>query len=139
MREKVEVNVKKILKKDGIKNNVFNQENKLNTNIKKIIDSKLNKKNWSYRLVNTKSNSATLISQQPGEGNRRHYHSNWDEWWLIIKGMWKFEIEGKEFKLKKNDLILIKRKQKHKITAIGKTNAIRLAVSRGDVDHIYVD
>ena len=139
MREKIEVNVKKILKKDGIKNNVFNQENKLNTNIKKIIDSKLNQKNWSYRLVNTKSNSATLISQQPGEGNRRHYHSNWDEWWLIIKGMWKFEIEGKQYKLKKNDLILIKRKQKHKITAIGKTNAIRLAVSRGDVDHIYVD
>lgn len=139
MREKIEVNVKKILKKDGIKNNVFDQENKLNTNIKKVIDSKLDKKNWSYRLVNTKSNSATLISQQPGEGNRRHYHSNWDEWWLIIKGMWKFEIEGKQYKLKKNDLILIKRKQKHKITAIGKTNAIRLAVSRGDVDHIYVD
>jgi len=139
MREKIEVNVKKILIKDGIKDNVFHQENKLNTNIKKIIDSKLNKKNWSYRLINTKSNSATLISQQPGEGNRRHYHSNWDEWWLIIKGMWKFEIEGKIFKLKKNDLILIKRKQKHKITAIGKTNAIRLAVSRGDVEHIYVD
>ena len=89
-------------------------------------------------MVNTKSNSATLISQKPGEGNRRHYHSNWDEWWLIIKGRWEFEIEGSKHYLKKDDLILIQRGQRHKITAVGKKNAIRLAVSRGDVDHIYV-
>ena len=139
MKKNRERNVKEILKKDGVTNNVFNKENKLITNIKKIVSSKHNIKSWSYRLVNTKSNSATLISQKPGQGNRKHYHSNWDEWWLIIKGQWLFEIEAKKFYLKKDDLILIKRNQKHKITAIGNTNAIRLAVSRGDVDHIYVD
>ena len=138
MKKNIERNVKTILAKDGVKNNTFNQQNKLITNIKTIISEKVSKKNWSYRLVNTKSNSATLISQKPGEGNRRHYHSNWDEWWLIIKGRWEFEIEGSKHYLKKDDLILIQRGQRHKITAVGKQNAIRLAVSRGDVDHIYV-
>ena len=34
--------------------------------------------------------------------------------------------------------IIDKENKIHKITAIGKKPAIRLAVSRGDVDHIYV-
>ncbi len=138
MKKKIENNVKSILKKDGVINNDFSNENSLINNISKILKDKKNKKNWSYRLINTKSNSATLICQQPGEGNRRHYHSNWNEWWLIIDGAWQFEIENEKKILKKNDIILIKKNKIHKITAIGKKPAIRLAVSRGDVDHIYV-
>tara|TARA_B100000575_G_C23106726_1_gene638861 strand:+ start:634 stop:1050 length:417 start_codon:yes stop_codon:yes gene_type:complete len=138
MKKKIENNVKSILKKDGVINNDFSNENNLINNISKILKDKKNKKNWSYRLINTESNSATLICQQPGEGNRRHYHSNWNEWWLIVDGTWQFEIENEKKILKKNDIILIKKNKIHKITAIGKKPAIRLAVSRGDVDHIYV-
>ena len=138
MKKKIENNVKSILKKDGVINNDFSNENSLINNISKILKDKKNKKNWSYRLINTESNSATLICQQPGEGNRRHYHSNWNEWWLIVDGTWQFEIENEKKILKKNDIILIKKNKIHKITAIGKKPAIRLAVSRGDVDHIYV-
>ena len=138
MKKKIENNVKSILKKDGVINNDFSNENNLIDNISKILKDKKNKKNWSYRLINTESNSATLICQQPGEGNRRHYHSNWNEWWLIVDGTWQFEIENEKKILKKNDIILIKKNKIHKITAIGKKPAIRLAVSRGDVDHIYV-
>ena len=138
MKKNIEKNVKKILKKDGVSNNDFSNENKLITNIAKLIKNKKLKKSWSHRLVNTDSNSATLICQKPGEGNRRHYHSKWNEWWLIIDGKWEFEIENQKKILSKNDLILIKKNKIHKITAIGKKPAIRLAVSRGDVDHIYV-
>ncbi len=138
MKKKIEKNVKQILKKDGVVNNDFSKENQLITNIKELLDQKKSLKNWSHRLVNTESNSATLICQMPGEGNRRHYHSNWNEWWLILDGKWEFEIENKKKILKKNDLILIKKNKIHKITAVGKKPAIRLAVSRGDVDHIYV-
>ena len=105
MKKKIENNVKSILKKDGVINNDFSNENSLINNISKILKDKKNKKNWSYRLINTKSNSATLICQQPGEGNRRHYHSNWNEWWLIIDGTWQFEIENEKKILKKNDII----------------------------------
>ena len=133
----VQKNVPNILKKDGILFSNFRNENKMKTNIDKIIIYNDKKRSWSHCLVNSKSNSATLICQSPGEGNRKHYHPNWDEWWFILKGKWKFEIGRKKMIIKKGDFIFIKRKTKHKITATGKTKAIRLAVSRYDVAHIY--
>lgn len=133
-----EKNVPKILKKDGILNVITTSENLNIINIDKIKEKYKNKKNWAYRAVNTKSNSVTLISQRPGEGNRTHYHPNWDEWWLIIKGKAEYLVNGKSFIVKRGDLVLIQRNNIHKITALGKSNCIRIAVSRADVAHIYV-
>ena len=138
MKKNIEIDVKKILKKDGVKYNDFDLENSTISNIKKIIKDKKGKKSWSKRIINSKSNSVTLISQQPGEGNRKHYHPNWNEWWLIIDGQWQFEIDKKIYKIKKNDIVFIEKNKIHKITALGKKPALRLAVSRSDVKHIYV-
>ena len=138
MTKNIETNVENILIKDGVRNNDFDNENELIINVDKLISFKKNLSNWSKRLINTESNSATIISQQPGESNRKHYHPNWDEWWFILEGEWEFEIEGQIHHLKKHDLILIKKNKIHKITAIGNKRAIRLAVSRGDVEHIFV-
>ena len=35
------------------------------------------------------------------------------------------------------DIVLIEKGKRHKITAVGTKPAIRLAVSRADVDHVY--
>ena len=137
MNIKTDNDVFNILKSDGIKNIDFDNENNLVTDIYKIVKNNKNSDSWSKRIINTESNSATLICQMPGEGNRKHHHSNWNEWWYIIKGEWEFEIEGKKKIIKEGQLILIKKKLRHKITAIGSSPAIRLAVSRSDVDHIY--
>jgi quercetin dioxygenase-like cupin family protein len=75
----------------------------------------------------------------PGEGNRRHYHDKWDEWWLIIKGEWEFEYNNKTLFAQKGDLIFLKRNTIHKIKAIGDELSIRMAVSRDDVEHIYLE
>ena len=88
-------------------------------------------------MVNTESNSATIISQLPGEGNRRHHHPDWNEWWYILDGEWEWEIEGKKHIVKKDDIVFIEKNKKHKITASGSKPATRLAVSRGDVAHVY--
>ena len=40
-------------------------------------------------------------------------------------------------KLQPEGSLFIQRNKKHKITAIGEKIAIRLAVSRSDVDHVY--
>jgi quercetin dioxygenase-like cupin family protein len=74
----------------------------------------------------------------PGEGNRMHYHSDWDEWWYIVKGEWDWWVEGRTLKIKQGDVVLIERDKKHKITASGEGQSIRLAVSREDVEHIYI-
>lgn len=132
-----ETEVPKIMKRDGISETNFEQENKPLVNFDEIIASKDNTKSWCQRIINTENNSATLICQLPGEGNRRHYHPNWNEWWYIVDGKWKWEIEGKEYIVKKGDIVFIEKNKLHCITAIGDRPAIRLAVSRDLVPHIY--
>ena len=122
---------------DGVTNNTMYEFNKERVSIDEIIERNPQDSCWSHTLVNSKSNSATLIAQMPGEGNRMHYHADWDEWWHILKGEWEWFIEGKAVTVKKGDMVFIERNKVHKITAIGEDQAIRLAVSREDVDHIY--
>ena len=134
---KIEVDVPEILKKDGVLNSYFNNENDPLVDIEKLIESYDNSTSWCHRLVNTENNSATLIAQMPGEGNRLHFHPNWNEWWYILKGKWEWIIEGDKTIVKKDDFVFIEKGKVHKITAIGNEIAIRLAVSRADVDHVY--
>lgn len=136
--EHSEVDVPSILKKDGV---IFIEQldeyiGSL-SNISEIINKMPKDISWSKRLVNSENNSATLISQLPGEGNRLHYHSDWNEWWYIVDGEWEWMIEGKVIHVKKDDVVFIDKGKLHKITAIGNKPAIRLAVSREDVAHIY--
>lgn len=136
-KNRAEIDVPSILRKDGVIQHDFSQENIPITNLEKIIASKDNTQSWSHRLVNTENNSATLISQLPGEGNRLHYHNDWNEWWYIVKGQWEWEIEGEKSIVKQGDIVFIEKNKWHKITAIGTGPAIRLAVSKDKVAHIY--
>ena len=75
----------------------------------------------------------------PGEGNRMHYHHNWDEWWYIIQGQWEWLVDDEKKEITTGELVFIERNRVHKITATGNSMAIRLAVSREDVDHVYTE
>jgi CMP-N-acetylneuraminic acid synthetase/quercetin dioxygenase-like cupin family protein len=132
-----EKDVLEILKLDGVVNNQLFEELRVVYNLGLIMNSFSKKTSWSKRIINTKCNSATLICQLKGEGNRLHYHVDWDEWWLILRGQWLYEVEGKETVLNRGDVVLIKRGLKHKITAVSDEPAVRLAVSRADVVHVY--
>lgn len=138
MIERVESDVPSILKKDGVNVNDLHSSNKEIVNLFDIL-STAPEPSWSRRVIDTDSNSATLICQNPGEGNREHHHSDWNEWWYIVKGEWEWTIEGKVTVVKEGDIVLIEKGKKHKITACGDSPAIRLAVSRSDVGHIYTN
>ncbi len=134
----IEVDVPSILKKDGVINNDLHSANsEVPVNINEIRSRFDSTESWSKRLVDTENNSATLIHQQPGQGNRNHYHPNWNEWWYIVDGQWEWEIENKKITVGKDDVVFIPKGKVHKIKAIGTKPAIRLAVSRADVEHIY--
>lgn len=133
----VEVDRESILKNDGVKFNDMNDFNKEIVSIPEIIDRNGRESSWSHTLVNTESNSATLIAQMPCEGNRLHYHPDWNEWWYILEGEWEWDIEGCKKAIKTGDLVFMQKGRVHKITAKGDKIAIRLAVSRADVEHIY--
>jgi CMP-N-acetylneuraminic acid synthetase/quercetin dioxygenase-like cupin family protein len=134
----IEVDVPSILAKDGVHiNDLHSCNSEEPVNIQKIIQQNDSNTSWSKRLVNTENNSATLIHQQPGEGNRAHYHPDWNEWWYIVDGQWEWDIQGEKVNVSKGDVVFIPKGKVHHITAIGDAPAIRLAVSREDVQHIY--
>ena len=137
--EHFEVDVPEILFKDGVRKSSYNLSNQKIINLQDIIKNNSSNLNWCHRVINTENNSATLITQMPGEGNRRHYHPDWNEWWYIVDGEWEWEIDGKVSIVKKDDFVFIPKGIVHKITACGNKQATRLAVSRDDVIHTYPD
>ena len=130
-------NVPSILKQDGVSQFNLDLANQFIVNLPSLIERYGTDTSWAHTLINTESNSATLICQMPGEGNRRHHHPDWNEWWYIIKGQWKWELEGIEKNVSQGDIVFIEKNKKHQITATGNCASIRLAVSRYDVVHIY--
>jgi CMP-N-acetylneuraminic acid synthetase/quercetin dioxygenase-like cupin family protein len=134
-----ESDVPSILAKDGVVvNDLFDVNNEI-SNISDILEAMPKDVSWSKRVVDTESNSMTIICQMPGEGNRRHHHPDWNEWWYIVEGVWTWEIEGQIKKIHKGDIVFMEKNRKHKISAAGTSRAIRMAVSRADVAHVYVD
>ena len=131
-----ENDVPDILDKDGVQGRYFESANQNIVNVSKILNEKTDD-SWIYRVVDSKSNSCCLISQKPGEGNRRHFHPSWNEWWYIVEGEWEFNIENKTYRVVKDDIVFIPQNTWHKITAAGNKRAVRLAVSRDDVKHSY--
>jgi quercetin dioxygenase-like cupin family protein len=134
---KADADVSRILKMDGVGSSCLDQANEEIVNIPEIIERYGRDSSWSHTVINSKSNSATLICQLPGEGNRTHHHPDWDEWWYIVEGRWEWDIEGAKKSICPGDIVFINRNRKHQITAVGEKVAIRLAVSRYDVDHVY--
>jgi quercetin dioxygenase-like cupin family protein len=132
-----DANVPNILKQDGVLRSIFDKANQGVTHIPDLIEKYGRDSSWSHTLVDTESNSATLICQMPGEGNRRHHHPSWNEWWYIVEGTWQWDIEDKVKTIQAGDLVFMPKGVKHKITAIGDKVAIRIAVSRYDVAHVY--
>ena len=127
----------RILEQDGVVKNTMLDFNKERVAIAEIIARNGREKSWSHTVVNSPSNSATLVAQMPGEGNRMHFHKDWDEWWYIVEGKWEWIIDGVAKIVQQGDVIFIERNRKHKVTAFGDKMAIRLAVSQNDVDHVY--
>ena len=113
--------------------------NKESVNVKKILENLPKDKSWSKRIIDSESNSMTIICQMPGEGNRKHYHPDWNEWWYIYDGEWDWEVDDEIKKIKKGDIVFMRKNRPHKITASGNKQAIRFAVSRSDVIHTYVE
>ncbi len=130
----------RVLTDDGVNKIILDKlENMATTSIDTLVDN-IDEKSWAVRLVYNEKFGGVLIQQQPGEGNRLHYHPDADECWVIISGRWEWYIEGEGTKVvNRNDIVVVRRNIKHKITCIGDEPGIRFAITAPDVDHVYVD
>jgi len=132
-----DTSVPNILKSDGVAKSIFDMANQGPDHVYDLIKKYGTDTSWSHTLADTESNSATLICQLPGEGNRKHFHPDWNEWWFIVSGTCQWDIEDEAKTIRKGDFVFMPRGKRHKITVVGDEAAIRIAVSRYDVAHIY--
>ncbi len=132
--------LKNVLNKDGIKNVIIGDlENLPTTNVDELRE-KMGDGSWAARIVYNERFGGVLIQQQPGEGNRLHYHPDADECWVILAGEWEWFIEGEGTKkVGINDIVVVQKGVKHQITCVGDTPGIRLAITAPDVNHVYAD
>ena len=95
---------------------------------------------WAVRIAYNDRFGGVVIQQQPGEGNRKHYHPDADENWVIMDGEWEWWIEGVGTKkVKTGDIIVVPKKVWHHIKCIGDKPGVRYAVTAPDVNHVYED
>jgi len=94
---------------------------------------------WAVRIAYNNLFAGVIIQQNSGEGNRKHYHPDADENWIIMDGVWEWWIENKGKKIvKQNDIIVVPKGIPHLITCIEGPGA-RYAITKPDVNHVYVN
>jgi mannose-6-phosphate isomerase-like protein (cupin superfamily) len=138
---KVDNDVKRVLINDGIDDETLSKFHKYE-NISTISVNKLRKEfgngSWAARIAYNEDFGGVIIQQLPGEGNRKHYHPNADENWVILDGEWEWWIEGQGVrKVTKNDIVVVPKGVWHQIKCVGKSPGVRYAVTVPDVDHVY--
>jgi len=98
---------------------------------------------WAVRLVCNDRFGGVLIQQQPGQSNRLHYHPDSDECWVIMEGTMVWEMEGVRettvTKVTKGDIVLVRMGDRHLIRCVGASPAVRFAITRPDVTHVYAE
>tara|TARA_R110002153_G_scaffold182341_3_gene335666 strand:+ start:75 stop:497 length:423 start_codon:yes stop_codon:yes gene_type:complete len=132
--------VKRVLAGDGLKTDsldIFHiYENKC-VNLK-LLRKKHGMGSWAVRIAYNKRFGGVIIQQQPGEGNRKHYHPDADENWVIMDGEWEWWIEGVgTTHVETGDIIVVPQKTWHHIKCTGSTPGVRYAITAPDVNHVY--
>lgn len=93
---------------------------------------------WYERLFVDGRNAAGLICDPPGKSNDDHYHPDFNEFWVILKGELEFEIGDYEtFRATKGDVVMSPAGTRHLIRTVGDESSVRLHVSKIGSDHSH--
>ena len=130
----------KVLNDDGIKElnweKVCEYENITTISLNKI-RKELGMGSWAVRIAYNDLFGGVLIQQQTGEGNRKHYHPDADENWVILDGEWEWWIEDKGTQLvQTNDIVVVPRGVYHQIKCT-KGPGVRYAITKANVEHVF--
>jgi mannose-6-phosphate isomerase-like protein (cupin superfamily) len=81
-----------------------------------------------------------MIYQLPGETNRAHWHPDFDEWWVVLKGRLEWKIgDVAPFQVGRRDIVFAPAGLKHVIRTIGSEPSARLAVTIPGPRHVFTD
>ena len=140
-KEITDDNVVNVLKNDGVTDvdweTMRKYENISTINLEDLREE-LGMGSWAVRIAYNDTFGGVIIQQHPGEGNRKHYHPDADENWVIMEGEWERWIEGQGTRrVRTNDIIVVPAKTWHQITCVGDGVGVRYAITKPDVKHTY--
>jgi quercetin dioxygenase-like cupin family protein len=93
---------------------------------------------WSQRIIADERQLVTLIASPPGGGNRPHWHSDFDEWWVVLGGVLEWELTGGTVvRASKDDIVWVPRGTVHHIKNVGTELSLRLAVAMPPAMHYF--
>jgi quercetin dioxygenase-like cupin family protein len=135
---KSDTDVTNVLKDDGVLFIELQKYENISTINLEEVREEMGTGSWAARIAYNDVFGGVLIQQHPGEGNRKHFHPDADENWVILDGEWEWWIEGLGTqKVTKHDIIVVPRETWHKITCVGNKPGVRYAITRPDVNHVY--
>jgi quercetin dioxygenase-like cupin family protein len=140
IKTKSDSNLVSVLQDDGVqKSELIKYENCSTVNLSELRED-LGMGSWAVRIAYNELFGGVIIQQQPGEGNRKHFHPDADENWVILDGEWEWWIQGiGTRRVKKNDIIVVPKGTWHHIKCVGDSTGVRYAITRPDVNHVYED
>ena len=111
----------------------------LHIKIQEVVD-RMGEPPWAEKLIEDERNVGTLIASAPGQGNRAHWHSNFDEWWVVMAGKLRWELTGgKIIHAQKGDIVWIPRGTVHHIVTEGDEMSLRFAIALPPAVHHWMD
>lgn len=132
-------NLRSVLAEDGVSSlELKKYENRSTVNLHELREE-MGMGSWAVRIAYNELFGGVIIQQQQGEGNRRHYHHDADENWVILDGEWEWWIDGVGTqRVEKDDIVVVPKGVLHQITCV-KGPGVRYAITRPDVDHVYLE
>ncbi len=109
---------------------------KIHTTIQEVLDA-MGPAPWSKSLIWDERNNVTLIANAADGGNIPHWHKDFDEWWIVMKGTisWHY-TGGKKVIANEGDVVWVPRGSVHHIQNAGDGLSLRLAISQPPAEHI---
>jgi quercetin dioxygenase-like cupin family protein len=112
--------------------------NLLHTTLDAVIEQK-GEPQWVSSVIKDSLNTANLIYSAPGTPHRAHWHPEFDEWWVILKGALTWDLGAKRpiYSVEQGDIIFVPRGLKHYILTQGDETSFRLAITDSEGLHVY--
>ncbi|MDP6821949.1 MAG: cupin domain-containing protein [Dehalococcoidia bacterium] len=108
---------------------------RIHTRIQDVVDA-MGPAPWSRSLIWDERNNGTLIANDPGTGNIPHWHKDFDEWWIVMRGTLRWHYTGgREVTANEGDVVWVPRGSVHHIQNVGDGLSLRFAVSQPPAEH----
>ncbi len=111
---------------------------KPHTKLADVLAAHKGKSSWRQVIVDDDHLKAEYISMSPGEKVGRRFHPDTREWWVVMAGELRFEIEGQEpFTAVKGSLVQVPMQTIYSMEVVGDKPALRFEVNIAKAHTLY--